>query len=339
LTLFFEIAEYWAFKNAEEEGKLRDCGYLPSELIEKQAQEVIERSHDVQLHIHPQWLGSRYVNGHWKLNRDYWRLSNLPHGLGNIHDMLSIKGVLHKGKKDLEDMLKRIDPTYQCVALRVGGWCIQPERHVIEAMNSVGLIADTSVFKGGYVNSNRAYYDFRNAHANCGFWWCNRDNINQSLGSKGNILEIPIYSLFFPNNKKTIIRTLLRGLKRFYTPGEYLSASDSPSESIMPRKGVSAKDIINYWCGRTPIKWDFCNLSYDDMILFLDKAMEEYKETNVCFPLVMIGHSKYFTNRRAFKKFLRNVTSNYVKSGVVEFSNMRDVIRQITKTKGGYEIP
>lgn len=89
LTLMFEVAEYWAFKELEERGAL-NLDYYPSQLMAEQAANAIERGHDVQLHLHPQWLGAKYENGSWVVNFSWPRLSDLPGGLGNKNDKFSI---------------------------------------------------------------------------------------------------------------------------------------------------------------------------------------------------------------------------------------------------------
>ena len=65
-TIFMEMGEYWAFKKYAKELE-KDLGYVPHEAIERQLKDAIKRGHDVQLHLHPQWLGAEYQNGEWNL--------------------------------------------------------------------------------------------------------------------------------------------------------------------------------------------------------------------------------------------------------------------------------
>src|SRR5689334_17177668 len=39
--------------------------------------ETYRKGHDVQLHIHPQWIGAEYKNGGWSLTAD-WSILNYP---------------------------------------------------------------------------------------------------------------------------------------------------------------------------------------------------------------------------------------------------------------------
>jgi len=196
LTLFFEVVEWWAFKKAEAEGKLTQLDYSPAESMKEQAQRAVANGHDVQLHPHPQWLHSEYTSEGWNLNLDYWRLPNVPHGLGDVEDALSLRGLLYQGKRDLEAMLKTHAPDYECVALRAGGWCIQPAKDVLRAMKDVGLTADSSVFKGGYLKEKPYNLDFRDAYSECLPWRVHPEDINKVADSvnDGRIWELPIYA-------------------------------------------------------------------------------------------------------------------------------------------------
>ena len=327
LTIMFEIGEYWAFKEAESEDKLENLNYSPSELMEKQAKDAIKRGHDVQLHLHPQWIGSEYINGYWKLNFDFWRLPNLPHGLGSKDDIFSIKGALHKGKTDLEKMLRCVNDNYECIGFRAGGWCIQPEKDVISAMKDVGIKVDTSVFKGGYENSSESFFDFRNANNNWGYWWTTNDNINL-VGERGeNIVELPIYANFkwgISNVKLTkLLTTIRREYEQGRNPYQFQKRSDTKNKLRLVKRLFK----------KTPIKWDFCKLSAREMKNFLDIVIENNRRSrgsSICIPVVMIGHSKDFFNQKEFEKFLKTCDKNYPRE-LIRFSTLQTIVHKIEK--------
>ena len=58
-TIFAEICEYWAFKEYSQ-ALTADLGYTPHREIEHQLTLAIQKGHDVQLHLHPQWIGAKY---------------------------------------------------------------------------------------------------------------------------------------------------------------------------------------------------------------------------------------------------------------------------------------
>ena len=98
MTIMFEVGEYWAFEQCA--GRLQEVlAYCPAQEMREQALDAIQRGHDVQLHLHPQWIGARYEAGVWQLRNEYWRLADLPAGLGSKDEATSIVGALHAGKQ------------------------------------------------------------------------------------------------------------------------------------------------------------------------------------------------------------------------------------------------
>ena len=66
LVVYFEVEEYLAFERYAGELK-RDLGYDPAERIREQIRSLVLRGHDIQLHLHPEWVGARYVDRRWVL--------------------------------------------------------------------------------------------------------------------------------------------------------------------------------------------------------------------------------------------------------------------------------
>lgn len=177
-TIFTEMCEYWAFKKYSKELE-KVLGYVPHEEIERQLKDAIVRGHDVQLHLHPQWIDAEYKNKKWILNYKWWRLPLAPHGLGSKDDIKSLRGIFHKGKSDLEYLLKEVSPEYQCIAFRAGAYCIQPMEDVFKAMKEVGMYIDSTVHKWCYNIDDPDYYDFRNAYSNVEPWRAHPEDISR----------------------------------------------------------------------------------------------------------------------------------------------------------------
>lgn len=335
LTLFFEIVEYWAFKKAEAEGRLGHLGYSPSELMESQALEAIKSGHDVQLHLHPQWLDSEYTDDGWRVNLDYWRLPNVPHGLGDFGDMLSLRGLLSKGKHDLEEMLTPVCSDYECVALRAGGYCIQPARDVIRAMKEVGLLADSSVFKGGYLQEGPFDVDFRNACNESIPWWADPRDINKVAADREDtILEMPIYAVQQRRIEKLTVRKILQRFKKRNMrrpPGCKGHPAVFLKRRATPR---TVGGFLNHLFESVVTKWDYCALMDDEMWWFLERSLKKNQSTNAYFPLIMSGHPKEFANQENFRRFLDRVTrSAHFRNRDLGFSTMRDAVRRAVEAK------
>ena len=63
----------------------------------------------------------------WKrhLNLSEWRLGGYSR-----EGEYSLVNLLQKGKQTLEDLITPIDPEYRCIAIRAGGYNIQPSEEI-----------------------------------------------------------------------------------------------------------------------------------------------------------------------------------------------------------------
>jgi len=145
-TFFVDVCLVWAVEENENKGAFKHLDYSPTELIKDQLKAIVKAGHDVQLHAHPQMMGSHYSENIFSVNYDYWRISDLPLGK-NGTDLLSVNEILADGKKTLEDIIQEEKNDYQCSTFRAGGLCSRPEQNLFKAMRQNGFIFD---FSGSY---------------------------------------------------------------------------------------------------------------------------------------------------------------------------------------------
>jgi len=325
MTLMFEVAEYWAFKQAEQDGRLR-LDYSPAAEMEKQARDAVRRGHDVQLHLHPQWIGAELNDGLWSLRFDWCRIADLPNGLGHKEDLFSITGALCHGKKTLEDMLKPIKTDYECLVFRAGAFCIQPAGDVIKAMKEVGLMADTSVVKGHRKEEPYAV-DFRNAEDKAGFWWTNTEDVVRRGGKYEGIVELPVYSQMKPSINNLKFSKVKATVKRYR-----LERRDPHSRlPSTPRSVPPKRTILRMLFSKYPMKFDFGKLSAADMYrVFITEANKQKKNSDSSvYPLVGIGHCKDFWNDRNLEKFISSISSSTEFRSVFCFDTLGGLIKRI----------
>ncbi|HSZ15144.1 MAG TPA: methyltransferase domain-containing protein [Solirubrobacteraceae bacterium] len=133
LTIFAELGEH-AF--------LREHQPQLAARMEAQWRDAVERGHDVQMHLHPNWLpelGARLEHGRYVWNETLTRAADHP-------DLI---GVIARMKRTLEEVVTPVDPAYEAVAFRAGGWEAQPFRRLADALCANGLWCDSSVYHGG----------------------------------------------------------------------------------------------------------------------------------------------------------------------------------------------
>lgn len=168
-----------------------DCGYLCAldaqkdrfaavrreyDRICRQTEAIVQSGSEVQLHIHPHWEDSFYDGNEWKMDVRRYKLADFS-------------------KEDAADIIGRYKGILEQVsgqavnAYRAGGWCVQPFPHISEALRHNGIVLDSSVFKGGFFQTDLYSYDFRNCPE--GTRW--RFGNDPCLADpEGDFIELPI---------------------------------------------------------------------------------------------------------------------------------------------------
>jgi hypothetical protein len=297
LTIMFEVGEYCAFVQYDRQLR-KDLGYSPAEKMKQQALEAIERGHDVQLHLHPQWIGAEYSDRAWRLRNLYWRLADLPDGLGDRDRVTSVTGALCWGRRTIEDMIRPRKRDYECVCFRAGGYYAQPSRDIIQGMKTAGLWADSSVIKG-YETTVPFAVDYSHMQTDKAVWWTANNDLTIEGKPGENVIELPVSSRMEPywkSFKKANLRAAWtrRCLERA-SRGHY--ATDRRISSV-----PGYRTVLMRLLQKRASTFDFCKLSSTNML----KRMEEHAKSSRQ-PIVVIGHSKDFVNDHEFDRFLASL--------------------------------
>lgn len=315
MTIMLEVGEYWAFEHYEERLQ-HDLGHSPARAMKGQIIEALQRGHDVQLHLHPQWIDAEYDRGVWQLRHSYWRLADLPGGLGSEGQVTSITGALHRGKRTLEDVLKPVRADYECACFRAGGFYAQPSQQIIRAMKRIGLKADSSVIKG-FRKTEPFTVDYSHVRTGKAAWWTADTDLAVEGTPGENILELSVSSRMEPywkNFKMTKLQTALWRRK---------------AERIGGGKGAAGNYVTSLPSGRTVLKslwkkhvstFDFCKLSCRDMLRRIEELGDPQQQ-----PVIMVGHSKDFANDRQFENFLATLS----RRGDVRFVSMSECLHEL----------
>lgn len=132
--------------------------------------------HDLQLHIHPQWLYSEYVDRRWQIDSTHYKLSDIP---------------FEQAQKAFEDGCRLIEEISgkRPVAFRAGGFSAQPTALLKQLMTESGINIDSSVLPGATYNSPQQQYDYTTA--GCGKAYKFSEDICVE-DKKGNLIELPL---------------------------------------------------------------------------------------------------------------------------------------------------
>lgn len=169
--------------------------YSFTEQFEEQIKNMVSRGHDVQLHIHSNWLYSEYEQGKWEINREKYRLHSLGFEDRSESRADSADAVIANGVKYLTYILQEVRTDYKCVAYRAGGYSIQPHSAPVAVLRKNGIFIDSSVCPHWHINSAINSYDFRKLPHSTNWWLTPRKDFTyEGKVEEGGLFEVPIYT-------------------------------------------------------------------------------------------------------------------------------------------------
>lgn len=318
LTLFTDVCSIERYR------QLLPHSTFP-EIIEGQLRRAILTGHDVQLHIHPHWMDTDFIDGKWITRYERFRLHTWGFEAGAGTDAQSI---IRQGKKYLESLLKQVDPAYQCLSYRAGGWCLQPEEPLLKALIAEGIRIDTTVYRGGYMAYEDKWFDYRDA-PDVASWW-----IDPALGlstqaepSPEAMFEVSIGSdstgtgLLF---RKLKYRNDRRRNKKsqVFNRGASMDTSLKSSGNMFTKMSAKMMDILT-----KPIMLSFDNACASSMIDIVERYVRQDSKSTEDTYVSVIGHPKTIgeDDLREIDKFCTEALRRY--GTQIRFVTMRDIAK------------
>lgn len=328
LTIMAEVGQQWAH---EKIAKHKDWAREVVASWKAILKDAVKREHDVQLHLHPQWLAAKYKNNNWQLDFNHWVVSSLSPS--------EMEAALKKGKLYLETLLRPIDPSYECIAFRAGAYCIQPSKVPIQKLLEAGIICDMSVTKGKY---KPPFYDYRDAHSNIFPWFACPHDIRYEGASADGLLEIPIHSqevLHSPILQKLCLRLshllsfnvlISKRDKKWLTDRIRVTSYRYPLNkrpaSVQSRK-KSLKWLISKALTKASIQLNYDYLPPKVFVKFLENIRQSNQGligADLIVPVVATGHVKDMHNCDNIDGILREI--NVRLYGEVIYWNLSDAV-------------
>ncbi|MDH7599233.1 MAG: hypothetical protein QHH07_06305 [Sedimentisphaerales bacterium] len=127
LTFMAEVAHRLALE------RFKECHpdlSVQARLWDDTVRMMAERGFDVQLHLHPQWLDARYVDGRFRVGRR----QNIGCYRPDQQEQLIAESVRY-----LIGLVKSVDQGYQVIAFKAGCWGLQPSRPLLGILASTGI--------------------------------------------------------------------------------------------------------------------------------------------------------------------------------------------------------
>ena len=282
---------------------------------ENVVKEMYTRGHDVQLHIHPQWINAEYLNGEWLLSSD-WDLTNYPRDI--------IKKLVSGGIGYLEGVLKPLDNNYKCVSYRGGAWVFAPNRDIVEILAESGIKFDMSIVKGLYVTSPVSI-DYRCVEEGIYPYYPMSSDARRVGCGVSSLVCIPTHRMYSrPELRALILKSMLKFVKNrkltdailSFVPGSAISIvnsgcrnKNSGLDGNKPGKRKAlhgAKSRVNYFLKKTTKISDISSLSYFEC----KKAVEDIRRKAKKYsgehcPFVFACHTKNIGNFKALERLAR----------------------------------
>ena len=216
LTLFTEVGEYlWLTENDP----------AVAERFAAQWRDAIGRGHDVQLHLHPNWLpelGARRVGDTWAWDASVSRANDYP---GDLTELIG------RCVRALEDAIRPAHPDYKVTCFRAGTYEAQPFTRIHDALAANGIICDSSVYAGGHFGDRT--YDYRLAYSDHQPYFASRhDPQLKAPPAEREIVEQPIFAPK-PNERWTFDYTAGPGFETALL--ERLDAAPDPRRERLVR--------------------------------------------------------------------------------------------------------
>ena len=251
-----------------------------------QIKRMVAAGHDVQLHIHSNWLQSEFVDGKWNFDTQYYRI----HTFGfNRDERMSVPYIIQWGKTFLETHLQTVDPTYRCVAYRAGGYCVQPHEKLFAVLNENGIFIDSSVSamqKAHGIN----VYDYMDVPEGKTGWWLKNDApiSKQMKKENGDTYEVPIGCVSNSLIRRLLIPSSERSLVLGAMRGSYIGQGTMPTNK---KKTGRLSLLLSY--GKIKQRFSVDSLVADVILRGLKKYAKNAKgDAHVA----IVGHPKLINN-------------------------------------------
>ena len=273
---------------------------------EQVVMQSFRQGHDIQLHLHPQWLGASYQGrGNWKLGGD-WSILNYP--------PQQIRAILLTGKRYLETLLRRIDPAYACVSFRAGSWCAAPSDSLMSILSELGFVFDMSIVAGVRYDTPQVKLDYTPCQEPFLPYYPDMRDARRVSRSVEPIVCIPTNT--FPGPRIALVRAAMRKVVRELSTrnnGTVPVASRGRSGDEWTNKGESgavgtAKKLLKrYLMGQTEIA-DLAQMNYPVMRQMMSHIRRQAARSRLArVPVILENHTKDIRDFSDIERFVADV--------------------------------
>ncbi|NRA70373.1 MAG: hypothetical protein HRU24_05070 [Gammaproteobacteria bacterium] len=305
-TFFVEQLELDAIMALQDRYPRDSQEYKNARMIKDQVLDLAKRGHDVQLHLHPQWYGAKYKDGKWQLNFNWWRFSSLPYrtqddGTPGKFDLIQ------QGKSSLETLIKTVNPEYNCIAFRAGGYNVGSDPDSLQALLDNGFMIDSSVCPGYFTWDKLCQYDYTQVSHYISYWGSDICLLFPAVNPKsGSVYQLPLLTMMSTFQTKLSFARVFNQIvnKRYKSTG----FSQKNYVPVLSSTEITANS-----------NFDLCLSSRSEIRFFEQKIKSQYANSNTNEFITLIGHPKDYNVFSAMPRILKKLREQNVIT-VVDFS-------------------
>ena len=295
-TLLPDVMQQLAFRRSE---NAHPGLKAQADSWDQHLREAFLQHHDVQLHLHPQWLNAKYEGGFWHPHGD-WSILN--------YQCEAAYTMLTSGKQYLETLLLPIDSSYRCLAFRAGALAAAPSTHLFESLINLGIELDVSIAGGVFVNSANLKLDYRNCEETFLPFYPVKEDARRVSEQREDIVCVPLNHFY--GSRREVARQNIALARRQLARS---SATDTKSgatgigskSSNSSRMGLAFDKLIMPAIKRKHFVSDTGRLNYPLLREMLASIRQRARESGLTqLPIVLTNHPKDIRDFPAIERFV-----------------------------------
>jgi len=267
---------------------------------DEHVQNAFKSGHDVQLHLHPQWLNAAYDEGRWALRSD-WSLLK--------YDPATAREMIGGGKNYLENLIQPLDSHYRCIAFRAGALAIAPSPHLLSLLIELGIELDVSIAGGLYIDTKNLTVDFRNCEEDVEPFYPRLEDARKVSSRSEKIVCVPIHHFhgsrrYALAEQYSMVRRKLSAAKtdRAYSLSEWGQKGRTSLPTRIYDKGLAPYITGKYLLADTARLND---VGLKEMLRSIRKSAADLGTNEV--PVVVTNHPKEIGDFGPIERFISDV--------------------------------
>jgi hypothetical protein len=261
--------------------------------------EAFLQHHDVQLHLHPQWINAKFEAGSWHPHGD-WSILN--------YEREAALAMLASGKEYLEALLRPMDSSYRCLAFRAGALAAAPSTHLFESLVSLGIELDVSIAGGVFVNDDDLQLDYRGCEETFVPFYPMMEDARRVSEKREDIVCVPL-NHFYGSRRAVTRQNISLARQQINRPPNSEAQNQRQQADLksnrQSRIGLAVEKLIMPAVKRKHFVSDTGRLNYPLLREMLASIRQRARETGLTqLPIVLTNHPKDIRDLPAIERFV-----------------------------------